>query len=107
MKRKYEIHTSQIICIICGLVSFLQIGCQEQAKSVKLTEKSLQEIKFDNLAYDFNEVGPNAKHIGEFKFTNVGEGLLNITEVGKCCGVVTKLDKMEYEPGESGVLKVE
>ena len=104
MKRKFEIHTSQMICVICGLVSFLQIGCQEQAR---LTGKAMPEIKFENLVYDFNEVGPNAKHIGEFKFTNVGEGLLNITEVAYCCGVVTRLDKMEYEPGESGALKVE
>ena len=104
MKRKFEIHTSQMICVICGLVSFLQIGCQEQAK---ITEKALPEIKFEKLVYDFGEVGPNTKCIGEFKFTNVGEGLLNITKVGRCCGVVTRLDKMKYEPGESGTLKVE
>jgi len=104
MKRKFEIHTSQMIFVICGLVLFLQIGCQEQAK---LTEKPLPAIKFETLVYDFGKVGPNAKHTGEFKFTNVGQGLLNITKVGKCCGVVTRLDKMEYEPGESGVLEVE
>jgi hypothetical protein len=40
-------------------------------------------------------------------FTNTGEALLEITEVEKCCGIVTKLDKTEYEPGESGILKVE
>ena len=104
MKRKFEILTSQMICVICGLVSFLQIGCQEQAK---LTGKSLPEIKFEKLVYDFGEVGPGAKQSGEFKFTNVGEGLLKITEVGRCCGVVTKLDVKEYKPGESGVLKVD
>jgi len=104
MKREFEIHASQMICVICGLVSFLQIGCQEQAK---LTGKPLTEIKFEKLVYDFGEVGPNAKHTGEFKFTNIGEGLLNITKVERCCGVVTRLDKMEYGPGESGVLKVE
>jgi len=104
MKQKFEIHTSKMICVICGLVSFLQIGCQEQAK---LTEKSLPEIKFEKLIYDFSEVGPSAKQRGEFKFTNVGEALLKITKVGKCCGAVTKLDKMEYAPGESGTLEVE
>ena len=93
-----------MICVICGLVSFLQIGCQEQAK---LSEKSLPEIKFEKLVYDFGEVGPSAKQRGEFKFTNVGKALLKITKVEKCCGVVTKLDDMEYAPGESGVLKVE
>ncbi len=104
MKRKFKIHASKMICIVCGLVSFLQIGCQELAK---LTGKSLPEIKFEKLVYDFGEIGPNTKQKGEFKFTNVGEGLLKIIKVGKCCGVVTRLDKIEYAPGESGVLKVE
>ena len=104
MKRKYEMQTSQMIWVICGLVSILQIGCQEQAK---LTDKSLPEIKFEKLVYDFGEVGPSAKQTGQFEFTNVGEALLKITKVGRCCGVVTKLDKMQYAPGESGTLKVE
>ena len=104
MKRKFEIHTSQMICVICGLVSFLQIGCQEQAS---LTGKAMPEIKFEKLICDFGEVGPSTKQTGELKFTNVGQGLLKITKDGRCCGVVTKLDKMEYEPGESGALKVE
>jgi len=104
MKRKFEIHTSRMICVICGLMSFLPIGCQEQAK---LTGKSQPEIKFEKLDYDFGEVGPSTKQTGEFKFTNVGEGLLEISKVGRCCGVVTRLDKMKYRPGESGVLKVE
>ena len=111
MKRKFEIHISNmtksagpIIYVICGLVLFLQIGCQEQAK---ITDSLVPEIKFEKMIYDFGEVGPSTKQTGEFKFTNVGEGLLKITKVGKCCGVVTRLDKMEYKPGESGALKVE
>lgn len=105
MKGKFKIHTSsKMICVICGLVSFLQIGCQELAK---LTGKSLSQIKFEKMVYDFGEVGPGTKQRGEFKFTNVGEGLLKITKVEECCGVVTRLDKMKYAPGESGVLKVE
>lgn len=104
MKRKFEIHTSQMVYVICCLALFLQIGCQEQAR---LTDKSLPEIKFESLVYDFGEVGPNTKQTGQFKFTNTGEALLKITKVSRCCGVVTKLEKMEYEPGESGELKVE
>jgi hypothetical protein len=104
MKRKLEIHASRMICVICGLALFLLIGCQEQAK---LTEKNPPEIKFKELVYDFGEVGPSAKQKGQFEFTNVGEGLLKISKVGQCCGVKTKLDKMEYAPGESGVLQVE
>jgi hypothetical protein len=104
MKRKYKIRTSPIVWVICGLVSFLQIGCQEQAR---LTDKSQPEIKFEKMIYDFGEVGPSTKQTGELKFTNVGEALLKITKVDRCCGVVTKLDKMQYAPGESGTLKIE
>jgi hypothetical protein len=86
------------------MMLFSQIGCQDQAK---LTEKAPPELKFKELVYDFGEVGPSAKQKGRFEFTNAGEGLLKITEVGRCCGVVTKLDKMEYAPGESGTLEVE
>jgi len=104
MKRKFEIHASQMICVICGIMLLSQIGCQEQAK---VTNKAKPEIKFKELVYDFGEVGPSAKHKGQFEFTNVGEGLLKIAKVGQCCGVKTKLDKMEYAPGESGTLEVE
>ena len=111
MKQEYEIQIThftkragRIICLICGLVLFLQIGCQEQAK---MTKNLVPEIKFEKMICDFGEVGPSEKIKGEFKFTNVGDGLLKITEVGKCCGVVANLDKMEYKPGESGALKVE
>ncbi len=133
MKRKCETQISQIaqrvaqiMCVICGLVFFLQIGCQEQAKlaekpTAALTEPNepLEEIEaapepnkpspkimFEKVVYDFGEVGPSKENTGEFKFTNNGEALLKITKVGKCCGVVTSLDKMEYAPGESGALEV-
>jgi hypothetical protein len=104
MRCKKAILTTQVICVICGLVLFSQIGCQEQAM---LTEKTPPEIKFKELVYDFGEVGPSAKQKGHFEFTNAGEGLLKITKVKRCCGVVATLDKMEYAPGESGIINVE
>ncbi|MHC4437365.1 MAG: DUF1573 domain-containing protein [Planctomycetota bacterium] len=104
MKRKIRIQASQMICVICGLALFLLIGCQKQ---LEVTEKNPPEIEFKELVYDFGEVGPSAKQKGQFEFKNVGEGLLKITKVGRCCGVVTRIDKMEYAPGESGTLHVE
>jgi hypothetical protein len=98
---------------------FLQTGCQEPAKSanealtaqkkseaVAESDKPSPRITFENVVYDFGEVGPNRRNTGQIKFTNTGEALLKITKVAECCGIVTKLDKMEYEPGESGTLKV-
>lgn len=94
---------------IIGCVLFLQTGCQEQAKStavIKPGEPS-PEITFENTAFDFGEVGPNKKNVGRIKFTNTGDALLKITKVERCCGIVTKLDKMEYSPGQSGALQIE
>jgi len=134
MRPKYKTEISQttkrivqIICMICGLVLIFQIGCQEQSKPAeKLTAattepgENMEEIEiapkpggpapkivFEKEIYDFGKVGPSAKQTGQFKFTNEGKALLKITKVGRCCGIITKMDKMEYKPGESGVLKVE
>jgi len=87
----------------------LQTGCQEQTKStagIKPGEPS-PKITFENNTFDFGEVGPNKKCTGRIKFTNTGDVLLKIAKVAECCGIVTKLDKMEYAPGESGELQVE
>ena len=115
MKRKYYI----LALLLISCVLLLQTGCQEQAKSTNeaLTAQKKSEaaaesdkpsprITFENVVHDFGEVGPNRKNTGQIKFTNTGETLLKITKVAKCCGIVTNLDKMEYEPDESGTLKV-
>ena len=103
--------------------AFLNVSCQDQAKvdgelksvSTGAEEQSVlapdsnqpsPKIKFEKVVLDFGKVGPGTKSTGEFKFTNTGEGVLKITKIGDCCGVVTKLEKKEYAPGDSGVLKV-
>ena len=112
-----------IYLLIVGFVLLLNSGCQEQAKveqelksvtaeteqsTVKVSDPNgpVPKIKFDKVALDFGKVGPGTKSNDEFKFTNIGESVLKITKVGQCCGVVTTLEKKEYAPGESGVLKV-
>ena len=117
-----------LIALVIAFVLFLQIGCQEQAKTTEQptavlakpettgreeAETALQagqpvpEITFEKVLHDFGEVPPRKKQVGEFKFTNTGNGLLKIAEVKKCCGVIAKASKEKLSPGESGVLKVE
>ena len=113
MKRKSLI----LVLLLISCVLFLQAGCREQAKEALITQekpevvaesdKPSPKITFENEVFDFGEVGPNKKQTGKIKFTNTGEAVLKITKVARCCGVVTRLGKMEYEPGESGELKVE
>jgi len=65
------------------------------------------QIRFDKMVHDFGDVGPGTANICEFGFKNVGEALLKIIEVKPDCGcTLFTLEKKEYAPGESGVLKI-
>lgn len=103
-----------LIFIAVSCVLFLFAGCQQQARvadkpaaAEAVEKKGEPKIEFESLVCDFGKVGPGQKLHGEFKFTNAGDAPLKITKVEKCCGAVTKLDKEELAPGESGVLKVQ
>ncbi len=64
-------------------------------------------IKFEKVVHDFGNIGPRSKNFCEFKFANTGDRLLKIKNVSKTCGCTPyTLAKKEYEPGESGTLKV-
>ena len=125
MKRNYLISA-----LVFSSVLLFQLGCQEQAAQIEKPttvpepavvgtprkaeavpaglDTAAPKITFENIVYDFGQVGLGAQdRIAEFKFTNTGDGLLKIEDVEKCCGVVTRLEKTEYAPGESGVLKAE
>ena len=120
MRRKYLV----FVFIIGGCGLLFPFGCQRQNQSVQESLTPSEEpfvkaeiapkpsgaspkITFDEAVLDFGEVGPNTKKTGEIKFTNTGDGSLEITKIPGCCGVHTRLDKMEYAPGESGTIKVE
>jgi len=87
-----------------------------QKKSpVKITRTKTQEtngvsgkIKFEKAVHDFGEQGAGKYVNCEFKFTNVGKGTLKMPRkpTAPCGCTIPKLDKMEYAPGESGVIKV-
>ena len=121
MERNYLIS----IGLIIGCILFLQVSCQKQtvppeepdielaktkpavspekAEIVPEANESTPKITFEDLAYDFGEVGPKTRKTGELKFKNTGDGLLKITKVETCCGCSNKLSKREYAPGESGI----
>lgn len=126
MKRYCLILTVLIVASAC----LLQIGCEKQsvatgeskpevtasepaggsakAETAPAAVKGRPEITFEKVIHDFGNIEPGSKNVCEFKFTNTGDSLLKITEVSKTCGCTPyTLAKMEYEPGESGTLKVE
>ena len=110
----------------CGLLS--QAGCEEQAMAPRQSKsdwfeqqtrglmtpsantnayKGTPRISFEKVIHDFGKIAPGTNNLCEFKFTNTGNGILRITEVGKTCGCTPfELAKTQYAPGESGTLKV-
>ena len=120
MKRKCLV----FVCILGGSVLLLLNGCQQQnqpaQKSMMTSEKPLKQVEmkpepvghspkiaFEKSIVDFGEVGPRVEKKDEIKFTNKGDALLKIIKIPSCCGVHTTLAKMEYAPGESGIIGVQ
>ncbi len=88
-------------------VSEAAVAVTEKAVETKAESKEAPEIKFADIMHDFGEIGPGTNHLCEFKFQNAGAGPLKIKKVSKTCGCTPfTLEKDEYSPGESGVLKV-
>ncbi len=117
--------TSIILVVTCGLL--LQAGCEEQATAPRQLSSdwfqqfqqpirpaatprasiSSPRIAFEKMVHDFGDVGPATSNLCEFRFTNTGNGVLRIGEIGKTCSCTPfSLAKKEYVPGESGTLKV-
>lgn len=62
-------------------------------------------IKVENPIADLGVMGPNKSYTAQFKFTNIGSGKLIISKVQSTCScTVADLAKLEYAPGESGIV---
>lgn len=103
MKRKSVV----LSLLATGCLLLLPVGCGEKGRLTTGSKSPSPKITFDKLSYDFGEMGVSTKRTEEIKFTNKGEGVLKITDVKTCCGVHVEMDKTEFAPGETGLLKVE
>ena len=76
-----------------------------------MTQEQLAQapkLEFEETTYDFGSVKKNMTFTTEFNFTNSGKSALNIRALKPNCGcTISKLEKYDYAPGESGTLKVE
>ena len=85
-----------------------QPAAAEKSAEAPSVPDSNVRIKFDTLSHDFGKVGPESDNNCEFKFTNVGKGVLKIDRLqGTCKCTVPDLQKKEYAPGESGEITVQ
>lgn len=117
MRLRYFALVHFVAC--CGLL--FSSGCQNQAETeagpAALSAETNEQdaggaapiITFSELGHDFGDVSPNKLYTADIKFTNTGDGTLEITKVSKCCGVNAKLagEKQRYAPGESGAVHLE
>ena len=104
--------------IICGTILFLT-GCQDTTKSENINNPQVAAqvkpvlnteppvIIFEETELNFGQVGPGTSLEKNIKFINAGKGVLEITQIGLCCGVMASTDKVIYEPNETGMLKIE
>ncbi len=119
-----------LMVFIVSLLLFLQLGCEEERKLPDKSNLPTQQItpavapakaevvepivdlkkpkiEFEKVIHDFGSIGPGTKQSCNFNFKNIGDGLLRIGKVKATCGcTVPKLKKKEYQPGESGTIKV-
>ena len=118
MKRVFQIVV--MLMIIGGLL--YSAGAQEQPQAQKPapeTEAGSEKVEMpevvvlgpkiqvENPTHNFGKIGPGSKNKCEFRFKNIGDDVLKIKKVKKTCGcTVPQLSKKEYEPGESGTVKV-
>ncbi len=65
------------------------------------------EFKFDKETYDFGKIPQGKPVTVDFKFTNIGEAPIIITNVESTCGcTVPKFTSTPVKKGETGVITV-
>ena len=92
------------LLVLVSLILSLSIGLQQ---STSAAERLLPRISFEKTVCDLGDVDQGTKNSCEFSFTNTGGGLLKIGNISRTCGcTVFQLDKKQYAPNETGVIKV-
>ncbi len=72
-----------------------------------MTNVRAARIEFEQEAHDFGVIPDTGTSTCFFRFTNVGNDMLIISQVDSECGcTVPELDIRDYLPGESGVIEV-
>lgn len=94
-----------IMLFVSLLMSFLPTWAQSKINDATLSGKS--QIKFKETTINFGDIDSGAEVNIKFEFENVGNSVLVIKNVSTSCGcTTTQLEKLEYQPGEKGVIPV-
>ena len=70
-------------------------------------QKGMPQISFDDESFNFGTIAQGEKVSHTFKFRNIGDGPLQITDVTTSCGCTASKYSLEpVAPGESGTVEV-
>ena len=83
------------------------LGAYAQDKAAEAPVEGGPEMKFETLEMDYGTIEQNAEPYRSFKFTNVGDEPLQITNAKGSCGcTVPEWPKEPIFPGEEGEIRV-
>jgi hypothetical protein len=92
-----------ILPALLFLISFS--GYSQEKKTIE--NKFQAEIKFEEESYDFGIIKQGESVTKEFRFKNIGDSILVLTDVKASCGcTVPEWPKGMIQPGESGIIKI-
>jgi len=98
-----------IICVCC----LTAVGATAQEANI-VSAPAVEpngpppKIFFEQTTLELGYVSPGSTNDCEFKFQNKGQGKLIISEITKTCGCTPfTLEKNDYAPGESGIIKIQ
>ena len=84
----------------------LSINAQDQLDAKKIDENA-PIFKFENEVVDYGEIARNSDGVKIFKFTNVGQSPLIISNVKGSCGcTVPTIPKEPIMPGDTGEIEI-
>src|SRR5690606_42088301 len=88
----------KLVSIAAVLVAFITLAAMSSA---------IGEFKFEKETHDFGKIPQNKPASYEFKFTNVGDAPIILSEVAPTCGCsVADYSKTPIKPGSEGTIKV-
>ncbi len=93
-----------------ALTEYEDVNLPEDAEGIELVHSedvNGPRLAFDSHVYDFGEMGTGRHQTCQFNFTNKGQSVLRILEVKTSCSCTAhNLPKKEFQPGETGTLKI-
>ena len=89
------------------LMAVVCFGCAGNQQKTDAKADGTPQINFETYEHNFGTIAQGEKVTHTFKFRNIGDGALQITDVTTSCGcTASKYSTEPVKPGESGTVEV-